>query len=51
MACGRSPRRRTSWPSPTGKDRTAEMPGRSGNPRCFRAAGHLLGKFPEFCEA
>jgi hypothetical protein len=34
-----------------GKDRTAEMPGRLGNPGCFRTAGYPLGKFPEFSEA
>jgi hypothetical protein len=34
-----------------GKDDTAEMAGRLGNPCCFRAVGNPLGKFPEFCEA
>ena len=34
-----------------GKNRAAEVPSRLGNPYCFLATGHPLGKFPEFCEA
>jgi hypothetical protein len=34
-----------------GKNRAAEVPSRLGNLDRFRAAGHPLGKFPEFCEA
>ena len=33
-----------------GSDRAVEMPGRLGNPCRFLAAGHPLGKCPEFCE-
>jgi hypothetical protein len=32
------------------KDRAGEVPSRLGNPRGFLAAGHPLGKFPEFSE-